>query len=65
MKYIKYTHAAYVGYDAGVLHILDEVVKKEGIERTKMLFTPIDFKWEDLELPKVKDKKETTNKRNK
>lgn len=51
MKYVKYTHAAAIGYDANIAHKLDDVIAKEGIERVKALFTPVNFKWEDLNEP--------------
>lgn len=59
MKYVKYTHAAALGYNPEISYELSEVVSAEGIERVKVLFEPIGFKWEEIE-----DKKEMISKRN-
>lgn len=59
-KYIKYTHPAAMGYSAKMSYELDEVLELEGIERVRVLFTPVNFKWEDLDKPVTP----TFNKRN-
>lgn len=60
-RYIKYTHPAAMGYSAKMSYELNEVLKSEKIDMVKTLFTPINFKWEDLDAPKIEEK---NNKRN-
>ena len=58
-KYIQYTHPAACGYEGEGSYDYDAIVKELGLEKTKMLFTPINFKWSDLEFSNIKkdDKK--------
>lgn len=54
-KFLKYSHPAMTNkYDLNELYSLDEL-QKDGLdlERIKILFSPVDWKFEDLE-PKKK-----------
>jgi hypothetical protein len=53
---LKYTHPADMGYNVKIPYELDEVKQKLSIDMIKVLFTPIDFKWSDLDKSKKKTK---------
>lgn len=56
MKTVKYIHPASNKFVANFTYDFDELVKDIGIEMVKIMFEPIDFKWEDLEIRKPKQK---------
>jgi hypothetical protein len=53
-KLLKYTHPAAMKYGTADTYELEELKKELDFEMIKVLFTPINFKWEDLN--KVVDK---------
>ena len=61
-KYLKYTHPAAMKYDLKKLYELDELKEKLDLGMIKVLFTPVNFKWEDLDIKnkviKIEEKKE-------
>lgn len=56
MKKLKYSHPASCGYSTKKVYFLDDILKEMNIDKIKVLFKPIDFKWEDLD--EIKPKKE-------
>ncbi|MDD4779008.1 MAG: hypothetical protein PHT02_00195 [Tissierellia bacterium] len=52
MKYLKYNHPASMKYNINQVYELEELKKELSIEMIKVLFEPIDFKFEDLESKK-------------
>lgn len=58
MKHLKYTHPAANEYSTTRLYRLDNLLKELDIKMIKVLFTPVDFTWDDLEnKPKQKSNK--------
>ncbi len=56
MKTLRYTHPASNKYNPKKIYILDDLLKDMDIKKIKVFFTPVDFKWEDLDKPKLKKK---------
>lgn len=54
MKKIKYTHPSSCGYNPNVIYNLDEILKDMDINKIKVMFEPINFKWKDLDKKKAK-----------
>lgn len=54
---IKYTHPAATGYNPNETYKLDAILKAEGLERTKILFSPVGFQWSDLDKEKSNNNK--------
>jgi len=53
-KYLKYTHPAAMKYDLKKLYELDELKEELDLDMIKVLFSPIDWDFEDLEENKKK-----------
>lgn len=53
-KYLKYTHPASMKYSVSKAYELEELKKELGLEMIQVLFTPINFKWQDLTEKKSK-----------
>jgi len=61
-KYLKYIHPAAMKYDLKKSYELDELKKELDLDMIKVLFIPVNFKWDDLEIKnksiKIEEKKE-------
>jgi hypothetical protein len=60
MYFLKYTHPAAMKYEINKSYSLDELKLELSDDMIKVLFIPINFKWEDFE-PKIEVKKEQKN----
>lgn len=49
MKLLKYNHPASMGYDTKKVYNLEDLKKDLSLDKIKILFTPIGWKFEDLE----------------
>ena len=61
-KLLKYIHPSACGYSSDTTYNLDELLKSEmSVDKIKVLFSPIGWKWNDLEKKKA-SKKSNKNK---
>lgn len=58
MKKLKYVHPSSCGYDPLITYELSKILKEMDIKKARVMFKPINFKWEDM------DKKKTAKKKN-
>lgn len=63
MKLLQYNHPSVppTGINLSDTYILDELKKQFPLDKIKLLFKPINFKWEDLQ-PKKRTQKKTIDK---
>ena len=47
-KYVKYTHPAAREYSPNVSYDYESILEEIGVKDAKIFFTPINFKWDDL-----------------
>lgn len=46
-KLLKYTHPAITNYDVNKNYLLEELKKDLSFEKIKLLFTPVNFNWDE------------------
>ena len=47
MKTLKYTHPSLNKYDVNMTYLYDDLIKEMSEDMIRILFTPIDFEWEE------------------
>lgn len=52
-KFLKYTHPASMGFDTNKSYELEELKKEFDLELIKVLFVPIGWEFDDLEVKKI------------
>lgn len=53
-KILKYSHPSASKYNVNAVYILEELQKELSLEMIKVMFTPLNFKFGDLDIKKKK-----------